>query len=176
MPAASVRCSTSIPRRTRSHSPARVVYMGSPLAEAERHVEILEFLFETIGRLSRTSPKEHSMATLKFRTESHAHRIEEVVGYSRNAASTTSITPIHTTGAVMTADELLAAYGPKLDELKATRRLCEPDVIDVRPETPNLDVMLKKFSSEHGMKKTSRLIVEGRGLFHIHPPASRCSP
>jgi 1,2-dihydroxy-3-keto-5-methylthiopentene dioxygenase len=45
------------------------------------------------------------------------------------------------------------------------------DVIDVKPDTPNLDAMLKRFSSEHWHDEDEvRLIVEGRGLFHIHPP------
>ena len=37
--------------------------------------------------------------------------------------------------------------------------------------------MLKKFSSEHWHDEDEvRLIVEGRGLFHIHPPRRRSSP
>ena len=44
------------------------------------------------------------------------------------------------------------------------------DVIDVFPDTPNLDAMLTKFSSEHWHDEDEvRFIVEGRGLFHIHP-------
>ncbi len=44
------------------------------------------------------------------------------------------------------------------------------DVIDVKPETPNLDVMLAKFSREHWHDEDEvRFIVEGRGLFHVHP-------
>ena len=45
------------------------------------------------------------------------------------------------------------------------------DVIDVRPETPNLDAMLAKFNREHWHDEDEvRFIVEGRGVFHIHPP------
>ena len=45
------------------------------------------------------------------------------------------------------------------------------DVIDVKPETPNLDAMLAKFSREHWHDEDEvRFIIEGRGLFHIHPP------
>ena len=44
------------------------------------------------------------------------------------------------------------------------------DVIDVFPDTPNLDAMLNKFNSEHWHDEDEvRFIVEGRGLFHIHP-------
>ena len=67
-------------------------------------------------------------------------------------------------------DALLAAYGPKIDELKARGGYVTADVIDVNAETPGLDAMLKKFSSEHWHDEDEvRLIVEGRGLFHIHP-------
>lgn len=69
------------------------------------------------------------------------------------------------------ADQLLGAYAPKVDALKAQGGYVTADVIDVKAETPNLDAMLKKFSSEHWHDEDEvRLIVEGRGLFHIHPP------
>jgi 1,2-dihydroxy-3-keto-5-methylthiopentene dioxygenase len=68
-------------------------------------------------------------------------------------------------------DDLLAAYAPKIDELKARGGYVTADVIDVNAETPGLDAMLKRFSSEHWHDEDEvRLIVEGRGLFHIHPP------
>ena len=68
------------------------------------------------------------------------------------------------------ADEILAAWAPKIDELKARGGYVVADVIDVKPDTPNLDAMLKRFSSEHWHDEDEvRLIVEGRGLFHIHP-------
>ena len=69
-----------------------------------------------------------------------------------------------------TAEEILAAWAPKIDELKARGGYVVADVIDVKPETPNLDAMLKRFASEHWHDEDEvRLIVEGRGLFHIHP-------
>src|SRR5215471_6654245 len=69
------------------------------------------------------------------------------------------------------ADALLAAYSSKIDDLKARGGYITADVIDVNAETPGLDAMLKKFSSEHWHDEDEvRLIVEGRGLFHIHPP------
>jgi len=68
------------------------------------------------------------------------------------------------------ADVLLAAYKAKIDELKARGGYVTADVIDVFPHTPNLDVMLNKFNSEHWHDEDEiRFIVEGRGLFHIHP-------
>jgi 1,2-dihydroxy-3-keto-5-methylthiopentene dioxygenase len=70
-----------------------------------------------------------------------------------------------------TPQGLLDAYAPRVDELKASGGYVTADVIDVKPDTPNLDAMLKKFSSEHWHDEDEvRLIVEGRGLFHIHPP------
>ena len=42
-------------------------------------------------------------------------------------------------------------------------------VIDVNPETPNLDTMLAKFSKEHWHDEDEvRFIIEGRGLFHVN--------
>jgi 1,2-dihydroxy-3-keto-5-methylthiopentene dioxygenase len=39
----------------------------------------------------------------------------------------------------------------------------------VKPDTPNLDAMLAKFSREHWHDEDEvRFIVEGRGIFHIH--------
>lgn len=68
-------------------------------------------------------------------------------------------------------EELLAAYAPKIEELKTKGGYRTADVIDVRPETPGLDAMLAKFSCEHWHDEDEvRLIVDGRGVFHIHPP------
>jgi 1,2-dihydroxy-3-keto-5-methylthiopentene dioxygenase len=73
-----------------------------------------------------------------------------------------------------TPEKLLASYGPELDMLKARGGYRTADVIDVRPETPNLDAMLAKFSREHWHDEDEvRFITEGRGLFHIHPPQGR---
>ena len=70
------------------------------------------------------------------------------------------------------ADALLAAYASKIDDLKARGGYVTADVIDVKPETPGLDAMLARFNTEHWHDEDEvRLIVEGRGLFHIHPPA-----
>jgi 1,2-dihydroxy-3-keto-5-methylthiopentene dioxygenase len=68
------------------------------------------------------------------------------------------------------ADAILDAYAPKIDELKARGGYVTADVIDVRPDTAGLDAMLAKFSREHWHDEDEvRLIVEGRGLFHVHP-------
>ena len=69
------------------------------------------------------------------------------------------------------ADAVLSAYAREIDTLKARGGYRTADVIDVKPETPNLDVMLAKFSREHWHDEDEvRFIIEGRGLFHVHPP------
>lgn len=69
-----------------------------------------------------------------------------------------------------TAAELLEAYSAKLDELKARGGYVTADVIDVFPDTPGLDAMLNRFNSEHWHAEDEvRFIIEGRGVFHIHP-------
>ena len=68
------------------------------------------------------------------------------------------------------AEVILSAYADKIDALKAQGGYRTADIIDVKPDTPNLDVMLKKFSSEHWHDEDEvRYIVAGRGVFHIHP-------
>ncbi len=68
------------------------------------------------------------------------------------------------------AEQLLDAYKDKLDELKARGGYVTADVIDVHPDTPGLEAMLKKFNSEHWHDEDEvRFIVDGRGLFHIRP-------
>ena len=43
-------------------------------------------------------------------------------------------------------------------------------MIDVKPDVPDLDAMLAKFSREHWHSEDEvRFIVRGRGIFHIHP-------
>jgi 1,2-dihydroxy-3-keto-5-methylthiopentene dioxygenase len=68
------------------------------------------------------------------------------------------------------AEAVLHAYSDKIEELKARGGYTTADVIDVTPVTPNLDTMLAKFSVEHWHDEDEvRFIVEGRGLFHVHP-------
>lgn len=70
-----------------------------------------------------------------------------------------------------TAAEVLAAYAGEVDALKARGGYLTADVIDVQPQTPNLEVMLARFSREHWHDEDEvRFIVEGRGLFHVHAP------
>jgi 1,2-dihydroxy-3-keto-5-methylthiopentene dioxygenase len=69
------------------------------------------------------------------------------------------------------AEAILGAYAREIDALKSRGGYTTADVIDVKPDTPNLDMMLAKFSREHWHDEDEvRFIIEGRGLFHIHPP------
>lgn len=68
-------------------------------------------------------------------------------------------------------EALLAAYQPQIDALSAQGGYVHADVIDVFPDTPGLDAMLTKFSAEHWHDEDEvRFIIEGRGVFHVHPP------
>jgi len=101
--------------------------------------------------------------TLETDTDIRAYLAARGIEYARLAPvpGATSATP---------AEELLRAYAPVIDDLKARGGYVTADIIDVKSDTPNLDAMLKKFSSEHWHDEDEvRLIVEGRGVFHIHP-------
>ena len=71
------------------------------------------------------------------------------------------------------AEQVLSAYAPQVEELKRRGGYVTADVIDVHADTPGLDAMLAKFNIEHRHDEDEvRYIVAGRGLFHINPPAS----
>jgi len=71
------------------------------------------------------------------------------------------------------AEAILSAYAPEIDELKRRGGFVTADVIDVYPDTPNLDAMLAKFSKEHTHTEDEvRFILQGRGVFHINPGAA----
>ena len=68
------------------------------------------------------------------------------------------------------AEAILAAYDPEIEQLKRRGGFVTADVVDVRPDTPNLDAMLAKFSKEHTHSEDEvRFILQGRGVFHINP-------
>ena len=67
------------------------------------------------------------------------------------------------------AEQVLAAYAPQIDKLKARGGYVTADVIDVYPHTPGLEPMLSKFNIEHTHDEDEvRFVVAGRGIFHIH--------
>jgi 1,2-dihydroxy-3-keto-5-methylthiopentene dioxygenase len=70
-----------------------------------------------------------------------------------------------------TNDEILTAYAPEIERLKVAGNFVTADVINVNPETPNLDTMLNKFNKEHTHSEDEvRFTIRGQGVFHIHPP------
>ncbi len=104
--------------------------------------------------------------TIEGETAVSAYLAERGIEYER-------WTPNAAVSSTSTADAILDAYRDKIDALKARGGYVTADVIDVNAETPNLETMLAKFRSEHWHDEDEvRLIVEGRGLFHIHPPAA----
>jgi 1,2-dihydroxy-3-keto-5-methylthiopentene dioxygenase len=67
-----------------------------------------------------------------------------------------------------TAEAVLAAYAPEIDEMKREGGYTTADVIDVTAETPNLDAMLHKFDREHTHSEDEvRFILAGRGIFFL---------
>ena len=78
--------------------------------------------------------------------------------------------PSHALADGASAEEVLAAYGAEIEKLKARGGYVTADVIDVTPETPNLEAMLAKFRREHWHDEDEvRFVLEGRGVFFIHP-------
>ena len=68
------------------------------------------------------------------------------------------------------AEQVLSAYAPQVEELRKRGGYVTADVIDVNSNTPGLETMLAKFNIEHRHDEDEvRYIVAGRGLFHIHP-------
>jgi 1,2-dihydroxy-3-keto-5-methylthiopentene dioxygenase len=78
--------------------------------------------------------------------------------------------PAHPVAADAPPEEILAAYSPEIERLKSLGGYVSADVINVKPEMPGLDAMLAKFNREHWHDEDEvRFVIQGRGLFHIHP-------
>ncbi len=78
--------------------------------------------------------------------------------------------PAHAVEPDAAPEEVLAAYRTEIEKLKTRGGYVTADVIDVKPETANLEAMLAKFSREHWHDEDEvRFIIHGRGLFHIRP-------
>lgn len=66
--------------------------------------------------------------------------------------------------------EILSEYAPEIEAVKKKGGFVTADVINVKPDTPNLDAMLQKFNKEHTHSEDEvRFTVSGRGIFHLHP-------
>ncbi|HEY3783379.1 MAG TPA: cupin domain-containing protein [Fimbriimonadaceae bacterium] len=69
-----------------------------------------------------------------------------------------------------TSEEVLEAYSSEIEKLKVEGGYVTADVININPDTPNLDTMLNKFNKEHAHDEDEvRFCIEGSGVFHIHP-------
>ena len=67
-------------------------------------------------------------------------------------------------------EDILAAYDGEITSLSQQNGYTTADVINIYPTTPNLDAMLAKFDKEHWHDEDEvRFILEGVGIFHIHP-------
>ncbi len=78
--------------------------------------------------------------------------------------------PAHPVAEDAPEEEILEAYGVEIQKLKGEGGYVTADVIDINPETPNLDMLLNKFNVEHWHDEDEvRFVIEGRGLFHINP-------
>ncbi len=73
-------------------------------------------------------------------------------------------------GSDASSEDVLAAYSAEITALSEQNNYQTADVIDIYPTTPNLDAMLAKFDKEHWHDEDEvRFIIEGLGIFHIHP-------
>jgi 1,2-dihydroxy-3-keto-5-methylthiopentene dioxygenase len=81
--------------------------------------------------------------------------------------------PSHPIGPEAPSEEILRAYSSEIESLKARGNYVTADVINVNAQTPGLDAMLAKFSREHWHDEDEvRFIIQGHGVFHIHPTDS----
>jgi 1,2-dihydroxy-3-keto-5-methylthiopentene dioxygenase len=67
------------------------------------------------------------------------------------------------------ADLVLDSYRAEIEQMKRRGGYVTADVIDVTPETPNLEAMLARFDKEHTHSEDEvRFILAGRGIFFLH--------
>ena len=111
------------------------------------------------------------MALVKIPAEGRTVEGESNVReYLGGAGIDYQVVPVIPLSSSAPASDVLEGYAEALEELKARGGYTTADVIDVKAETPGLDAMLARFNSEHWHDEDEvRLILEGRGLFHIHP-------
>ncbi|MGH9864831.1 MAG: hypothetical protein ACRD4H_05380, partial [Candidatus Acidiferrales bacterium] len=64
------------------------------------------------------------------------------------------------------------AYAAELENYKGAHGFAAYDVVELTPETPGIDEMLRQFRKEHWHDEDeAHLIVAGRGVCNIHPVA-----
>jgi 1,2-dihydroxy-3-keto-5-methylthiopentene dioxygenase len=78
--------------------------------------------------------------------------------------------PSQPVGPSASNEEILQAYSADIEKLKARGGYVTADVVNVNAQTPGLDAMLARFNREHWHDEDEvRFIIQGRGVFHIHP-------
>jgi 1,2-dihydroxy-3-keto-5-methylthiopentene dioxygenase len=98
--------------------------------------------------------------TIVNEAEIHAELSSLGIGYERWS--------LDRVGQDASADAVLAAYANEIDAMKRRGGYVTADVIDVNPETPNLDSMLARFDKEHTHSEDEvRFILAGRGVFFL---------
>lgn len=103
---------------------------------------------------------------LSEQSEVKAYLASAGIGYERWDTS-------HDLSDSVPAEQILNTYAEEIEQLKASGGYVTADVIDVNPDTPNLQTMLDKFNREHWHDEDEvRFIIEGHGIFHINPKIS----
>ena len=171
-------------RRSREHPACHAFLLrrhglytwGETLPQAVRHVEIVEFLLEAVVPFLKRADEALVMAIVKIPYRERPSRAErdEVRGVpDAHGIDYERWTPDHPRRARCDGGRRPGGIRREIEALKARGGYVTADVIDVRPDTPNLDAMLARFSREHWHDEDEvRFIVEGRGLFHVHPPGA----
>lgn len=78
--------------------------------------------------------------------------------------------PSQPVGPDASSEQILEAYSADIEKLKARGGYVTADVVNVNAQTPGLDAMLARFNREHWHDEDEvRFIIQGRGVFHIHP-------
>ena len=77
--------------------------------------------------------------------------------------------PTHQLPAAPTPDEVLAAYGTEIEQLKRAGGYTTSDVISLRADHPDRETLRSKFLNEHTHSEDEvRFFVAGSGLFTLH--------
>jgi 1,2-dihydroxy-3-keto-5-methylthiopentene dioxygenase len=72
--------------------------------------------------------------------------------------------------AAASADDVLRAFASEVGALKLRGGYTAVDIVDVRPDLPDLEAMLARFAREHWHDEDEiRFVLDGRGVFHVRP-------
>lgn len=80
---------------------------------------------------------------------------------------------VNEAGNELNEKETLDFYDAALSPIKEKGGYTDADLVDLKPDTPGLDEMLKKFNREHTHSEDEvRFCLSGRGIFHLNPADS----